>query len=610
MRDRTATLIDTFAAISISEEFALCPDGSSVAFRRDVNGYSQIFAMPTGKTGWPRQITATLGDCSEPQWSPNGQQLVFVRDDALWIAHSDGVGARELTDHPAGNTEPHWSPDGARIAFLSRRRGWEHLWTIAPDASALTQITQGAFDAVEPVWSPDSQELAFCSVREDDLMTRGIYLVSAQGGPEMLITPRDCWSGAPHFAPAGRTLAYLSDHDGWFHVYVYDLTSHETRQLTHGQVEDGGPYFYNVDPHGGPIFSPDGKQVAFIRHRQGCFDVWVAEIASGAARRISLADGHHRIVGWVDSTRLAVTLDSAARPPDLWLLSLDQRAEQLTDSRAGPLRGSSEISPEWVAYPARDGLTIHAALFRPRAERADSEPRHAKPARAPAVLFLHGGPNFEFGDFYYPLPQILAHEGYLVFAPNVRGSTGYGTAFRHANFREWGHADAFDAIDGVRWLQAQGLVDPQRIAVVGPSYGGYLALCALTLAPELFCAGVDLYGDSEIADSFRHGDRYGRLDLKRQMGAPEENPEGYRRGSPVYLAERIESPLLILHGEDDMLVVPLMSDKIIEALKIEDKYFESHYYEDEGHGFEKPENKKDAWERICKFLNRYCKDEK
>ncbi len=610
MRERTSSLIDTFAAISVLEEYSLSPDCSSIAFKRDVNGYSQIFVMPVGKTGWPRQITATLGDCSEPQWSPDGQQLVFARDDALWIAQADGAGARELTDHPAGNSGPRWSPDGKRIAFLSRRRGWEHLWTISSDGSALTPVTQGAFDAVDPVWSQDSQQLAFCSVREDDLMTRGIYVISARGGAETLISPRGCWSGAPHFSPDGSMLAYLSDYDGWFHIYIYDLKSRETRQLTGGEVEDGGPYFYNVDPHGGPIYSPDGKQVAFIRHRQGCFDVWVANVASRDARRISANDGHHRIIGWVDSTQLAVTYDSAARPPDLWLLSLNQHSQQLTESRAGALHGTPELSPEWVAYSARDGFTIHAALFHPPIEHRDGNQPIDKGTRGPAVLFLHGGPNFEFGDFYYPLPQILANEGYVVFAPNVRGSTGYGTAFRHASFREWGHADAFDAIDGVRWLQSQAFIDPQRIAVVGPSYGGYLALCVLTLAPDMFCAGVDLYGDSEIAESFRHGDRYGRLDLKRQMGTPEENPEGYRRGSPVYLAERIESPLLILHGEDDMLVVPLMSDKIIESLKIEDKYFESHYYEGEEHGFEKPENKKDAWERICKFLNQYCKDEK
>ncbi len=601
MRDRTTPLIETFATIAAPEEFALSPDTAAVAFTREVSGYSQIFTLSLERAGWHSQLTAGLEDCSEPHWSPDNKQLVFVRGAALWIVQADGTGARALTDHPAGNTEPRWSPDGARIAFCSRRRGWEHLWTIAPDGSALTQITRGESDSVDPVWSPDSKWLAFCSVREDDLMTRGIYLVSADGGEETPVTPRGCWSGAPHFSPDGRTLAYLSDHDGWFHVYLYDLSTRATRQLTCGQVEDGGPYFYNVDPHGGPIFSPEGKQVAFIRHREGRFDVWIAELAAGAARRVARADGHHRIVGWVDAKTLAVTYDSAARPPDLWRLSIDGAAQPLTDSRAAELRGDAEIAPAWISYPARDGLTIHAALFRSRGE---------KETRAPAVLFLHGGPNFEFGDFYYPLPQILAHEGYVVLAPNFRGSTGYGTAFRHANFREWGHADAFDAIDGARWLAAQDYVAPNHIAVVGPSYGGYLTLSALTLAPELFCAGIDLYGDSEIAESYRHGDRYGRLDLKRQMGTPEENPAGYRRGSPLYLAERIQAPLLILHGEDDMLVVPLMSDKMIEALKIEGKYFESHFYKSESHGFEKPENRKDAWERIVKFLNRHCKNEK
>ena len=154
--------------------------------------------------------------------------------------------------------------------------------------------------------------------------------------------------------------------------------------------------------------------MAFIRHRQGCFDVWVADIVTGDARRISPDDGHYRIVGWAESNKLAVTFDSAARPPDLWLLSLDQRAEQVTDSRAGVLGDNPEITPEWIAYPARDGLTIHAALFRPAVEHGSPETHEEKQARAPAVLFLHGGPNFEFGDFYYPLPQILANEGYVV----------------------------------------------------------------------------------------------------------------------------------------------------------------------------------------------------
>ncbi len=599
MRERTARLIEAFASISSPSEFACSPDGRTVAFTLRVRNHSQIFALPVEPAGPPRRLTGTFVDCGEPHWAPGGEAFVFVRDTGLWIANADGTNAHVLTDHPAGNSSPRWSPDGSRIAFVSRRRGWNHLWTIGPSGEELRQLTRGAFDATDPVWSPDARWLAFCAVCEDDLMTRAVYLTPATGGEARSITPTGCWSGAPSFSPDGKTLAYLSDQDGWFHVYLYDLASGSARSLTHGECEDGGPHFYEIDPEGGPVFSPDGKQVAFIRHRAGKFDVWTVNVASGEAQRISRDDGHYGIVGWLPGSRqMAVTFDQPTAPSDLWLLTIDGGARQLTDSSVAEIKSSAGGRPEWVSYSAQDGLTIPAALFRPEGA-----------ARAPAVLFLHGGPNFGFGEFYYPLPQILSREGYVVLVPNYRGSTGYGTAFRQANIREWGSADALDAIEGARWLAAQEFVDAQRIAVVGPSYGGYLTLCVLTLAPELFCAGVDMYGDSDIAEAYQYEDRDARLDLKRHMGEPEENPEGYRRGSPRYLAERIQAPVLILHGREDMLVVPRMSERMIEALKIEGKYFESRFYEDEEHGFEKPENKKDAWTRIVTFLNRFCRGE-
>ncbi|HEX9076431.1 MAG TPA: LpqB family beta-propeller domain-containing protein, partial [Anaerolineae bacterium] len=502
MQDGTAALIETFAALSAPAEFSVSPDGRVVAYTARAGHHAQIYCLPVEGAAWPCRLTATLDDCTEPQWSPDGARIVFVRGHALWVMNADGTEARPLTDHPAGNGSPRWSPDGARIAFISRRRGWDHIWTIAPDGSGLAPVTRGACDAVDPVWSPDSQWIAYGSLSEAD-QTRGVYVVPAGGGDAELISPPGAWSGAPSFSPDGKTLAYLSDADGWFHVYVYDRASRTPRQLTHGECEDGGPHFYEIDPQGGPIFSPDGKQVAFIRHREGKFDLWVAQAATGEARRVSQGDGEYRIAGWLpDARRIAVTFENPATAGDLWVLSTDGAAKQMTDSSVALLWSRALVLPEWVAYPARDGLTIHSALFRPASSGG----------KAPAVLFLHGGPNFEFGHFYYPLPQILAHEGYVVLAPNYRGSTGYGTAFREANFREWGHGDAFDVIDGARWLQAQDFVDPARLAVVGPSYGGYLTLCALTLAPDLFCAGVDLYGDSDLVEAYRSEDRDARLD--------------------------------------------------------------------------------------------------
>jgi len=611
MRDLTQKLLDTFASLAPPSDWVLSPDGATLAFTQTVNGVSQIFSMLING-GFPRRLTATLDDCHEPQWSPDAKQIAYLSDDALWVMNADGTSARKLTEHPSGHSEPRWSPDGTRIAVYSRRRGWEHIWTINVESGALKQILKGEWDADDIAWSPDSKWIAYCSIRESDLMTRGIYLIPSDGGDEQLISPRGCWSGSPHFSPDGKTLAYLSDHDNWFHIYLFDLSglgSHAqpsdgvgavtaTKQITRGKFEIGGPYFYNVDPHGGPAYSPDGKQIAFIQHREGNFDIWVSDAMGNAARRVSTQDGHHRIIGWLpDSQRLVAQFDNPANPPALWVISVDGKSEQFTDSRAGELNSNAIIFPNWVSYKSRDGLEIHAAMYRPREEKK----------KFPVVVFLHGGPNFEFANYFYPLPQLLAQEGYIVFAPNFRGSTGFGTEFRHANFNEWGHADAFDVIDGVEWLKRQDYIDADRIAVVGPSYGGYLTLCALTIAPEIFCAGVDMYGDSEIRESYYHGDRHGRLDLKRQMGKPPENPEGYKRGSPFYHAEKIQAPLLILHGKEDKLVVPMMSEKMIEALKIEDKYFESKFYDDEEHGFSAPENRKDAWERVINFLNKFCK---
>ena len=221
-------------------------------------------------------------------------------------------------------------------------------------------------------------------------------------------------------------------------------------------------------------------------------------------------------------------------------------------------------------------------------------------------MYPHGGPTWQAFRRFDPFKQLLVREGFAVLDVDFRGSTGYGRAFRLANHGEWGHTDAFDILDAAHWLQAQPWCDG-RLAVWGGSYGGYLALCVLVEEPGLWRAGIDLYGDSDIAESYRHGDRVGRLDLQRQMGRPDD-PEReplYRRGSPVHRAERIEAPLLIFHGRRDKRVVPLMSERMIEALEIEGKHHEVVWYDDEAHGWERRETRRDAYERTLAFLRRH-----
>jgi dipeptidyl aminopeptidase/acylaminoacyl peptidase len=267
--------------------------------------------------------------------------------------------------------------------------------------------------------------------------------------------------------------------------------------------------------------------------------------------------------------------------------------------------GGRTFTGERVRLRARDGLAYEATLWRP--PRATGR-RGGE--RVPAIVYCHGGPTSQALRSWAPFKQLLVREGFALLDVDFRGSTGYGRDFRRANHDEWGHADVFDIVDAGRWAAQQPWCDG-RLAVYGGSYGGYLTLCALVEEPDMWRAGVDLYGDSEIAESYRHGDRIGRLDLHRMMGSPDDPKRAdlYRRGSPVYRAERIQAPVLILHGRKDKRVVPLMTERMVEALQIEGKHHEVQWYDDEGHGWERRENRRDAFERILTFLKRHVLDE-
>jgi dipeptidyl aminopeptidase/acylaminoacyl peptidase len=277
----------------------------------------------------------------------------------------------------------------------------------------------------------------------------------------------------------------------------------------------------------------------------------------------------------------------------------------LTEWLPAVLRHARWTEPERVRFNARDGLPIEATLWRP----ASATGRRGG-TQVPAIVYLHGGPTGQNERLWQPFKQLLVREGFALLDVDFRGSTGYGRAFRETNRGEWGHADAFDCIDAAQWLMKQPWCDG-RLAAYGGSYGGYLVLCCLVGEPSLWRAGIDLYGDSEIAESYRHGDRLGRIDLHRQMGSPDDpaNSAAYRRGSPLYQAERIEAPLLVLHGRKDRRVVPLMSEKILEALAIEDKHHEFHWYDEEGHGWQQRANRRDAYERILAFLKLHVRNE-
>ncbi len=630
--------IEAIVAVDAPRDFRLHPRDRVVAYTAEAGGARQLFTMSL-RGGYPVQLTASEKAVSDPQWSPDGRRLAFVRDDEIWVIEADGSRTTNVVAKPGGGRSPRWSADGHRLAFISRRRGWSQVWLIEapvprrgrpatepkpprPIAVTATGVDVDAFE-----WAPDGSRLAVMTRLDPEVgETAQIAFIDAAGGPLRVVAGERSYDVAARWVNDG-SLLYVSDADGWFQVVRLTADGHDRIVLTAGEREHGDP---GGGPGSAPLPSPDGSHFVHVEVHDGLQDLLVGQIGVGeepkrgrgrppktprtvtaatAGSRINPWDGVWRSVGWsADGAWVAATGEREISPQDLWLLPVpgvapdDARPRQVTDSLPVVLRDA--LSPsripkaQRVVVTARDGLRVEGTLWRPNTATGKRGG-----TRVPVIIYPHGGPTGQSFRSFVPFKQVLVAAGFAVFDVDFRGSTGYGRTFRVANHDEWGNADVHDLIDAARWAADQPWADG-RLAIYGGSYGGYMVLCALVDEPSLWRAGVDLYGDSEIAESYRHGDRLGRLDLHKMMGSPDAPDRGdvYRRGSPVYRAERIEAPLLILHGRKDKRVVPLMTERMVEALEIEGKRHEVHWYDEEGHGWERRENRRDAYERTLAFL--------
>ena len=580
----------------------LSPDGSEVAFAWNRSGTFEIYSAPI-----ERERIYQLTDSTErsvwPRWSPDAKQLAFLRDRGgnerfdIWVVDRDGETERNLTSEPdVTHRDIAWSPDGSRIAYVADAGGKAFAVHVLDVASGKKRaLTDGQFDDTLPRWSPDGKRLLFSSRREAVRTNSDLYVISADGGPPTKLETResDCESLEGAWSADGSRIAFTTNVRRRYEIAVATLDGDKVTRVE--------PLTKSIFDETSPRWRSDGRAVLYLHNEDAEVSIRRVFVVSHADHAVADRPGVHDSIRVGSDGDLVAFVFTGAREPWDVFVTRERMTEprRLTRSLPATIDPATLVEPVHVRYPGAMGREIPALLYIPHAEalRGDGPP--------PAIVHVHGGPTSQHYRWWDRASQWFANGGYVVLAPNVRGSTGYGREFQEANRGDWGGRDLEDVVQGLEWLAKQRVADPKRVGIYGGSYGGYLTLMALSRYPDRWAAGVSVVGVvswKTMYDTTR-GDL--REYLVREFGDPTRDAERYRDRSPLTHVSKIEAPLLVLQGENDPRVPPSEAEQIVSALRSAGKMHEYHVYKGEGHGFRTRANMIDSVRRAGEWFDRY-----
>jgi dipeptidyl aminopeptidase/acylaminoacyl peptidase len=596
--------------IAFVTDAQISPDGRKIAFvvtslseERD-EYLSNIWIVDTAG-GEPRRFTAGPRRDVEPRWSPDGTRLAFLSERApkeklqLYVMPADGGEPTRLTSLENGAGSVAWSPDGARLAFVSpvggqrepeseeeRRKSRParvitslkyrfngegfiydrrpHVFVVALDGATPRQVTEGDFIDADPVWAPDGRSIVFVSARhaerdEDD--ASDLWRVSAGGGTPQKLTATPGPILLPAFSPDGGTIAYLArpGRNAFgrnIRTFAIPASGGDAVCLTSALDRSCGAL------HVPPVWVPDGGSVLVATEDRGDVGLWRVAARSGEAPR-RIVVGERVLNGYsvcADGRQLAFAASSAAAPAEVFVCGADGCGErQLTALNRAWKEATALASPERFRL-TRAGLEIDGWVMRP----AGFEPGR----RYPALLCVHGGPHAQYGNGFFDEVQVYAGAGYAVIYANPRGSQGYGETFAQAVVGDWGggdYADVMAVLDEA--LKRYPFIDPDRLGVLGGSYGGFLTSWTVGHTDRFKAACSEravncqytMFGTSDIGSSFNVVELGGAM--------PWEDMARYIERSPLTYAKNIVTPLLILHSEDDLRCPIEQAEQLFVALK-------------------------------------------
>jgi dipeptidyl-peptidase-4 len=600
--------------------------------------------------GGVRRLTHD-GEAKEvPTFSPAGDRIAFVKKHNLYVVDVKGGAIRQLTrdgsdtiyngrldwiygEELANRSTARayeWSPDGKRIAYLRLDDGpvpdypitnylATHVSLIHErfpqpgDPNPLPSLHVVAVDdaAAKPAvitldrkqveyfgptftWTPDSAAICFLALNRAQTDVTVHRWEPKVGNDRVLFVEHDpYWVNSlkpPHFLKGGREFIWVSERDGWQHIYLYTADGKFVRQITHGPWMVDRPVFqeaplFQLDPQESWLYfastNPDPRERQLYR----------VHLDGSGMERISSEAGSHTLALSPDGSFLVDRFSAAGAPPVARLLNSSGTLAATIDAPANHLADYALGQREYVELKASDGATLYAQLLTP----AGFDPSK----RYPVIVDVYGGPHVQLVQKHWDpsilYEQLLAANGFLVWTLDNHGSWGRGHAWESAIFENMGKHELEDQLTGVEYLKTLPYVDGSRIGIRGWSYGGYMTLYALTHAPDVFKCGS---AGAPVTDWRFYDSAY----TERYMRTPSENPAGYKRSSPLEAAANLKARVLILHGTSDDNVHLQNTINFLDALINAGKPYEFHLQPGQKHGFQGDVPRTARDQRILEFF--------
>ena len=581
------------------------PDERSILVTSDQSGVFNAYEIPAGGGKPQARTRSTTDGVFTVGYLPHDRRVLYLQgpggneNDHLFLLDTTGT-ARDLT--PGDSLKAvfvDWAGDDSSFFYATngRDRRFFDVFEMPVTTLAPRLVFRDTVGYQVAAISPDRRWMAL--QRALTTQNSEMYLRDMQTGEMRHLSPHegDVQYNPQAFSPDGKYLYYTTDEGSEFAWLArYDLAT--------GRRDTVERPSWDVDF---AYFSKHGKYLVAGINADARTEIRVYEAATH--RRIALPSvpvGEIRGVQISPSERwMALYVNGSRAPSNLYVLDLGTgKLRRLTQNLSADVDPANLVEAQVVRFPSYDGVAVPSLLYRPLQVAAAD--------RAPSVLWIHGGPGGQSRVGYSAFLQYLANHGYVVLAVNNRGSGGYGKSFDKLDDQRHGEADLDDLVWAKRYLATLGYVDTTRVVVAGGSYGGYLTLAAVTFRPEAFAAGVDFFGISNWVRTIRSIPPWWesfRKALYAEMGDP-NGADSVRlyRISPLFHADAIRKPLLVLQGANDPRVLKVESDQIVEAVRRRGGVAEYVVFPDEGHGFIKKENNTKAYRTALEFLDKYVKE--